>query len=80
MRHLSINEITEQWNFLFSVISILTIHETKLDYSFPSGQFILDGYSEPVRLDRNRNGGGAIIYVREDTLANCSVNIISQKM
>ena len=29
-------------------------------------QFTLDGYSEPYRLDRNRDGGGVLIYVRED--------------
>ena len=39
---------------------------TKLESSFPSGQFLIDGYSEPYRLDRNRNGGGVMIYVRED--------------
>ena len=26
----------------------------------------IDGYSMPYRLDRNRNGGGVIIHVRED--------------
>ena len=27
---------------------------------------MLDGYSKPYRLDRNRYGGGVLIYVRED--------------
>ena len=26
----------------------------------------MQGYSKPNRFDRNRNGGGAFIYVRED--------------
>ena len=47
-------------------LDILTIQETKLDPSFPSEQFRLEGYSEPYRLDRNRYGGGVLIYVRED--------------
>ena len=47
-------------------IDILTIQETKLDSSFPTNQFLLDGYSEPFRKDRNRHGGGVMIYVRED--------------
>jgi hypothetical protein len=34
--------------------------------SFPPEQFLIEGYSKPYRLDRNRNGGGVIIYVRED--------------
>ena len=29
-------------------------------------QFQIEGYATPYRLDRNRNGGGVIIYVRED--------------
>ena len=40
--------------------------ETKLDASFPVAQLCIDGFSIPYRLDRNRNGGGIIIYVRED--------------
>ena len=67
---LNINSLAPKFEQLKMVIGknldILTIQETKLDSSFPSGQFILDGYSEPYRLDRNRNGGGVIIYVRED--------------
>ena len=47
-----------------SDISIIT--ETKLDDTYPISQFHIDGYSMPYRLDRNRNGGGVIIYVRED--------------
>ena len=42
------------------------ITETKLDDTFPLGQFYVDGFTMPYRLDRNRNGGDVIIYVRED--------------
>ena len=45
---------------------ILVITETKLDNTFPVSQFHIDGFSMPYRLDRNRNGGGVIVYVRED--------------
>ena len=27
---------------------------------------MIDDYSEPYRFDRNRNGGGVLIYIRED--------------
>ena len=47
-------------------LDILVIEETKLDPSFPDDQFFIDGYKSPYRLDRNRSGGGLIIYVRED--------------
>ena len=42
------------------------ISETKLDSSFPEGQFLISGYSSPYRLDRNCRGGGIMLYVRED--------------
>ena len=42
------------------------ITETKLDDTFPLGQFYVEGFTMPYRLDRNRNGGGVIVYVRED--------------
>ena len=46
-------------------IDILLITETKLDSSFPSQQFAIEGYSQTLRLDRTSEGGGLIIYVRE---------------
>ena len=44
---------------------ILIINETNLDASFPVNQFFIKDFSTPYRLDRNRNGGAIIIYVRE---------------
>ena len=45
--------------------------ETKIDNSFPSSpfptsQFTIDGYGAPYRLDRNAEGGGLLIFVKED--------------
>ena len=48
------------------MFDILVITKTKLDDAYPISQFHLDCYSMPYRLDWNRNGGGIIIYVRED--------------
>ena len=45
---------------------LFTIPETKLDDSFPEDQFFIDGYHTPFRHDRNSNGGGILLYVRED--------------
>ena len=42
------------------------ISETKLDETFPEGQFLMDGFTPPYRMDRNTNGGGIALYVRED--------------
>ena len=47
-------------------IDILVITETKTDSTFPLNQFSMQCYSKPYRFDRNRNGGGVFIYVRED--------------
>ena len=47
-------------------IDILMISETKLDYSFPDGQFLIEGYHAPFRFDRNKWGGGIILYLKED--------------
>ena len=41
--------------------------ETKLDDSFPSGQFILEGYKKPYRLDINGHSGGILVYVNSDS-------------
>ena len=42
------------------------ISETKIDESFAVSQFLIDGFSTSFRLDRNDNGGGILVYVRED--------------
>ena len=46
-------------------IDILLISETELDDTFPSGKFFI-GYKEPTRLDRNKNGGGLLFFIRDD--------------
>ena len=40
--------------------------EKKLDDSFPKGQFLIKGFTEPYRLDRNSQGGGIMLFIRED--------------
>ena len=47
---------------------MLIIAETKIDASFPTGQFAIEGFATPFRLDRNVNGGGLLAYVRSDHL------------
>ena len=67
---LNINSIASKFDQLKEVIGnhldIFTIQETKIDESFPKDQFSIEGYHEPYRLDRNKHGGGVLIYVRED--------------
>ena len=42
------------------------ITESKLDGSFPPAQFTIEGYNLPFRKDLDKNGGGVLIFVRED--------------
>ena len=47
-------------------LDILLISETKVDLSFHSSQFAIDGFSSPFRLDRNSSGGGIMVFVWEE--------------
>ena len=42
------------------------ISETKLDQSFPTNQFMINGFSIPFCLDRNDKDGSIILYIRQD--------------
>ena len=42
------------------------ISESKLDDSFPGSQFLIQGFGQPFRLDRNRNGGGIMLLIQSD--------------
>ena len=55
---------------------VLIITAKKLHKSFPSGQFLLHGYSEPFRLDRNQFGGGLLVFIRDDI--PCSIRNMKQ--
>ena len=56
----------EQLKELVMKYNVLVITETKLDNSFPTTQFLEKDFAEPFRLDRNRNGGDIMIYIRDD--------------
>ena len=46
------------------------ISEKKLDDKFANGQFLIDGFNEPIRLGRNKNGGSILLFIREDIPTN----------
>ena len=68
--HVNINSISNKFDQLSYIIKdnvdILVVGETKLDDSFPTSQFRINGFSKPYRLDRTRNGGGVMIFVRDE--------------
>ena len=45
-------------------MDILLISETKLNGSFPSEKFLLNGFSKPNRLDRCKIGDRIFLYIR----------------
>ena len=63
--NLNINSISNKFDNLKLIIqgktAILVATQT-----FSLNQFVMQGYSKPYRFDRNRNGGGVFMYVRED--------------
>ena len=67
---ININTLPAKFNHVKEVILkmsiFLVITETKLDDTFPLGQFNVDRFTMLYRLDRNCNGRGVIIFVRED--------------
>ena len=62
--NLNINSIRNKFDQLketmLKYIDIVVVTETKLDETF-----LMDGFSKPYRLDRNKNGGGVKIFIRE---------------
>ena len=47
-------------------IDVLMLSETKLDDTYMSNQFQIEGFSILFRADRNAHGGGLLIYVRDE--------------
>ena len=67
--HINMNSLRNKFEMLQELIGnnidVLLISETKLDASFPSSQFIRDGFTPPYRLDRTQHGGGIMLFIRE---------------
>ena len=76
--YININSIRNKFGSLCSLISshvdILSITETKLDYSFPNAQFLIPNFHQPFHLDINRNSGGLLACVRSSIPARTLSN------
>ena len=72
--HLNINLIKNNFEELIShvkgAVDVLMISETKIDDSFPIANFLIDGFSQPYKKNRNFSGGGIMLYGREDIPSN----------
>ena len=71
--HMRINSVQNKFDSLADIIKnnidILMISETNEDDTFPDGQISSDGFGTPYCLDRNRNGGGIMLFIRNDISA-----------
>ena len=47
-------------------VDVVVITESKLDHTFPDSLFRISGYNKPFRKHRNRNGGGILVFIRDD--------------
>ena len=69
MAQLNISSIRNKFRFLEKDIcanlDILLISETKLHDSFPTAQFLLNGFSKRY-VDWCLNGGRILLYIRDD--------------
>ena len=59
-----IEQITEICKII--KVGVLICTESKLDSNIPNNILTIPGYHEPLRKDRNRHGGGIMVFVREN--------------
>ena len=62
--HRNINSLRNKFELLVNQvkenIDVLMISEIKIDDSFPPGDFLIDAFSKPYRLDRDSLGGSKL--------------------
>ena len=49
---------------IVNYVDIFIAAETKINESFPTAQFAIDGFHKPLRLDATDKSGGLLVYVR----------------
>ena len=72
--HININSLRNKFELLVDQVKgnsdILMIFETKIDDSFPLGNFLIGGFSKRYSLDRDSLGGGILLYAGRDIPTN----------
>ena len=70
---LNINSLRSKFHLLTEQVKtnvdVLVISKTKLESSFPEGQFKIPAFSTPFPRDRDQFGGYIMVFVREDILS-----------
>ena len=71
-----LDELIANIRILQANVVILT--ESKLDQTIPSNTISIPGFHEPLRRDRNRNGGGCLVYISQSLTFKQQFHIQSQ--
>ena len=58
------NKFSDLQEVINGNVDIVSIAETRIDASFPSAQFVLNGYHLPYRMDVTERKGGILVYVK----------------
>ena len=70
LSHININSIRNKldslFEFTYGLVDFLAVSETKLDSSFPTGQFSLPGFRTTYRKDLSGKSGGLLVYVNSN--------------
>ena len=82
--HINVTSIRNKFELLAEAVmgnvDILMVTETKIDESFRTSQFVIPGFTSPYHFGRTKDGGGILVYVKENIpskLLNISYNIKS---
>ena len=80
--HLNNDSIRNKFDLLVTIVNknilVFLISETKIDSSFLTVQFHIERYTTPYRLERDKYGGGMLLYIRKkitSSLLNYDVSI-----
>ena len=80
--HININSIRNKFICLEELVKnnvdILLVSETKINKTFPSAQFLIDGFQLPYRYDRTEHGGGLLLYVRDNIPSKEKLNLYGE--
>ena len=60
------NKLDSLFEFTYGLVDFLAVSETKLDSSFPTGQFNLPGFRTPYRKDLSAKSGGLLVDVNSN--------------
>ena len=58
------NKFGSHCSLVSSHVDILSIAETKLDYTFPNAQSPIPNFHQPFHLNISKNSGGLLVFVR----------------